>query len=113
MSMRKWILLLNDINQSTSSTRTSATSERLSPIYQPERILLFSLSRLGNTRSLWSKAPAQHLVLPRERTGLFRLELALPRMEFRSSLDSSPFLAMIMARAMPNHLAAKWNTDTL
>src|SRR5215510_4635384 len=93
--------------------RTLPTCERLKPIYQPERILLFSVSRLGNTRSLSREAPAQYLVLPREPIGLFQLEPALPRMEFRSSLDSSPFLAMIRARRVPNRLAAKWNTDKL
>src|SRR5262249_49098913 len=167
MNMRKWILLLNDINhpfrrkslvpgdssiqhnlpaviaetgkpgylnrdpslgvqarpripttgsddvEFANSKRTFTTSERLNTIYQPEQMLLVSFSRLGNTRSLWREAPAQHLVRPRERIDSFRLKPALPRIEFRSSLDSSPFLAMIMARPVPNHLAAKWNTHKL
>src|SRR5215831_17138084 len=95
------------MSNSQNSKRTFTTSERLNTIYQPGRILLFSVSRLGNTRSLWREAPAQHLVLLREPIGLCQLEPALPRMEFRSSLDSSPFMAMIMARPVPNRFCCK------
>src|SRR5262245_13513481 len=96
-----------------TSSGAPLTCNRQNTIYQPERILLFSFSRLGNTRSLSREALAQHLALPREPIDSFRLEPALLRMEFRSSLDSSPFLTTVRARSVPNHLAAKWNTDKL
>src|SRR5215467_15713037 len=52
-------------------------SKGLNTIYQPERILLFSFFRLGNTQSLSRKAPAQHLALPSEPIDLCQLEPTL------------------------------------
>src|SRR5262245_45194613 len=89
-----------------SNLRTSSeppfTFKGLNTTYQPERILLFSFFRLGNTQSLSRKAPAQHLALPHERIGSFQLEPMLPRTEFRSSLESFPFLTIVMARPVPS-----------
>src|SRR4030095_10442138 len=91
-----------------SNLRTSSepafTSKGLNTIYQPERILLFSFFRLGNIQSLSRKALAQRLALLHESIGWFQLETMLSRTEFRSSLDSFPFLTIVMARPVPSTL---------
>src|SRR5262245_17528318 len=85
-----------------TSSEPPFTFKGLNTTYQPERILLFSFFRLANTQSLSRKAPAQHLGLPHERIGSFQLEPMLPRTEFRSSLESFPFLTIGMARPVPS-----------